>query len=82
MVKEKSFEEAMKRLEEIIHKLEEGELPLEKSLKMFEEGINLSKMLTQKLAKAEAKVQKLIGTEEGKFKTEPLGLHRRGKKLE
>ena len=54
------FEAALIRLEEIVHKLEEGELSLEESLKIFEEGINLSKFLTQKLAKAEAKVQKLI----------------------
>lgn len=72
MVKEKSFEEAMKRLEEIVHKLEEGELSLEGSLKMFEEGIKLSKFLTRKLAEAEAKVQKLIKTQEGQYKTEPL----------
>jgi exodeoxyribonuclease VII small subunit len=68
----KSFEKAMKRLEEIVHKLEEGELSLEESLKIFEEGTNLSKFLTRKLSEAEAKVQKLIKTQEGKYKTEPL----------
>ena len=77
MVKEKSFEKAMKRLEEIVHELEEGELPLEESLKIFEEGINLSKFLTQKLAKAEAKVQKLIKTQQGEYKTEPLDLNKK-----
>lgn len=75
MVKEKSFEKAMKRLEEIVHKLEEGELSLEESLKIFQEGVNLSKFLTQKLTKAEAKVQKLIKTQEGQYKTEPLDLN-------
>jgi exodeoxyribonuclease VII small subunit len=68
----KSFEKAMKKLEEIVHQLEEGELSLEESLKIFEEGINLSKFLTRKLSEAEAKVQKLIKTQEGKYKTEPL----------
>jgi exodeoxyribonuclease VII small subunit len=68
----KNFEKAMKRLEEIVHKLEEGELSLEESLKIFEEGTNLSKFLTRKLSEAEAKVQKLIKTQEGKYKTEPL----------
>ena len=77
MTKEKTFEQAMRRLEEIVHQLEEGELPLEKSLKMFEEGVNLSKFLTQKLAKTEAKVQKLIKTQEGKYKTEPLDLNKK-----
>ena len=75
MAKEKKFEEAMKRLEEIVDKLEEGELSLEESLKIFQEGVNLSKFLTQKLTKAEAKVQKLIKTQEGQYKTEPLDLN-------
>jgi exodeoxyribonuclease VII small subunit len=74
VVKEKSFEKALKRLEEIVHRLEEGELSLEESLKIFQEGVNLSKFLTQKLAKAEAKVQKLIKTQQGAYKTEPLDL--------
>lgn len=72
VVKEKNFEGAMKRLEEIVHKLEDGELSLEESLKIFQEGVNLSKFLTQKLAKAETKVQKLIKAQEGEYKTEPL----------
>jgi len=74
VAKEKSFEKAMKRLEEIVQKLEEGELSLEESLKVFEEGVNLSTFLTQKLGKAEAKVQRLIKIQEGKYKTEPLEL--------
>ena len=81
MAKEKTFEQAMKRLEEIVEQLEEGELPLEKSLKLFEEGINLSKFLTQKLAKAEVKVQKLIKTQEGKYKTEPLDFEKKEEEL-
>ena len=80
MVKEKSFEKAMKRLEEIVQRLEEGELSLEESLKIFEEGVNLSTFLTQKLAKAEAKVQKLIKAHQGKYKTEPLDLSEKEEK--
>ena len=72
VAKEKSFEAAMKKLEEIVHKLEEGELSLEESLKVFEEGVNLSKFLTRKLTEAETKVQKLIKTQKGEYKTEPL----------
>jgi exodeoxyribonuclease VII small subunit len=72
----KNFEKAMKRLEEIVQQLEEGELPLEKSLKMFEEGINLSKFLTQKLTESDAKVQKLIKTQKGEYKTEPLDVEK------
>jgi exodeoxyribonuclease VII small subunit len=74
VAKEKTFEKAMKRLEEIVQILEEGELSLEESLKVFEEGVNLSTFLTQKLAKAEARVKKLIRTQEGKYRTEPLEL--------
>ncbi|KPK77048.1 MAG: hypothetical protein AMJ89_03110 [candidate division Zixibacteria bacterium SM23_73] len=80
VVKEKSFEKALKRLEEIVHQLEEGELSLEESLKIFQEGVNLSKFLTQKLAKAEAKVQKLIKTQQGSYKTEPLDLEKKEEK--
>lgn len=81
MVKERSFEKAMKRLEEIVHKLEEGELSLEESLKIFEEGINLSKFLTRKLSEAEAKVQKLIKTQKGQYKTEPLDIEKNEEEL-
>jgi len=81
VVKERSFEKAMKRLEEIVHKLEEGELSLEESLKIFEEGINLSKFLTRKLSEAEAKVQKLIKTQKGQYKTEPLDIEKNEEEL-
>lgn len=80
MVKEKSFEKAMRRLEEIVQRLEEGELSLEESLKIFEEGVNLSTFLTQKLAKAETRVQKLIKTQQGKYKTEALNLSEKDEK--
>jgi exodeoxyribonuclease VII small subunit len=81
LVKEKNFEQAMKRLEEIVQQLEEGELPLEKSLKIFEEGVNLSKFLTKKLSEAEAKVQKLIKTQKGEYKTEPLDVEKEEEEL-
>lgn len=72
--KEKSFEEALGRLEELVLELEEGELSLEDALKKFEEGIELSQFCTQKLTQAEEKVKKLIKTTGGKFRTEPLDL--------
>jgi exodeoxyribonuclease VII small subunit len=77
----KSFEKAMKRLEEIVRELEEGELSLEESLKIFEEGVNLSKFLTRKLTEAEAKVKKLIKTDAGKYKTEPLDVEENEEEL-
>lgn len=55
-----SFEDALKRLEQIVQKLEEGGLALEESLKLFEEGIEISRFCTKKLSEAEKKVEKLI----------------------
>ena len=73
MGKEKSFEQALKRLEEIVQKLEGGDLSLDESLSLFEEGISLSRFCTKKLAQAEKKVEKLLKLGE-EFKLEPLDL--------
>jgi exodeoxyribonuclease VII small subunit len=67
----RTFEQALARLEEIVDALERGNLSLEESLNYFEEGMRLIKECTQKLEGAEAKIQKLVSTEEG-FKLEPL----------
>lgn len=72
--KEKNFEQALTKLEEIVLELEEGELSLEDALAKFEEGVELSRFCTQKLTRAEEKVKKLIKTAEGEFKTVPLDL--------
>jgi exodeoxyribonuclease VII small subunit len=72
--KEKSFEEALRKLEKIVLELEEEEVSLEEALKKFEEGIELSRFCTQKLTRAEEKVKKLVKTAEGEFKTELLDL--------
>lgn len=54
------FEEAMKRLEDIANELENGDLPLEKSVEKFEEGIKLSKKCNEILEKAQKKISILI----------------------
>lgn len=54
------FEKKLGRLEEIVQKMEKGELALEESLKLFEEGIKLSRECHQRLNEAEAKVKKLV----------------------
>ena len=54
--KEKSFEEALARLEEIVAKLEEGSISLEESMKLYEEGINLSEFCMKKLNEAKQKI--------------------------
>ena len=62
-VKKKSFEESMKRLEEIVSQLERGESSLDQSLKLFEEGTGLAAHCTQMLDQAEQKVRLLLGEE-------------------
>ena len=60
------FENAMARLETIVSDLEKGDLPLDESLKIFEEGIRLSKTCLKMLDEAERKVEILIQDKEGK----------------
>ncbi|MDY6965835.1 MAG: exodeoxyribonuclease VII small subunit [Halobacteriota archaeon] len=66
-----SFEEALERLEKIVQKLEDGGFALEESLKMFEEGVSLSRFCYKKLNEAEEKIEKLI-EKEGGITTEPF----------
>jgi len=60
------FEEAMARLETIVTELEKGDLPLDESLKIFEEGIRLSKTCLKMLDDAERKVEILVQDKDGK----------------
>jgi Exodeoxyribonuclease VII small subunit (EC 3.1.11.6) len=60
------FEEAMSRLETIVSELEKGDLPLDESLKIFEEGIKLSKTCLKMLDDAERKVEILVQEKDGK----------------
>ncbi len=76
--KEISFEEALRRLEEIVKELEEAELPLEKSLEVFEEGVRLSRQLNQKLSEAEKKVEILLRNEAGEKVSVPFDPERSG----
>lgn len=57
---ELSFENAMVRLEEIVRQLERGSVPLEESLRIFEEGVSLVKLCTGKLDKCEQKISMLV----------------------
>jgi exodeoxyribonuclease VII small subunit len=72
MKKGQTFEQAMNRLEEISQNLESGDIPLEESIKLYEEGIKLVEFCQGKLTDAEKKVQKLARTDEGKFEVRPL----------
>ena len=69
---EKKFEAALERLEEIVKELESGELPLEQSLKLFEEGIKLSRICSKRLEEAERKVEILLKDKSGNIKAEPF----------
>lgn len=57
--KTESFEGAVARLEEIVRALENGDAPLEEALKLYEEGISLVRVCTERLEKAEQKVKML-----------------------
>ncbi len=71
MKKAITFEAAVKRLEEIVEKMENGDAELEKSLEMFEEGIKLVKFCSAKLEEAKKKVEILV--KDGKtMKPEPF----------
>jgi exodeoxyribonuclease VII small subunit len=65
-----TFEDAMKRLEEIVETLGGGNLSLEDSLKMFQEGMELCKICNEKLDEAEYKVEKLMEKESGELSVE------------
>ncbi|SFF93683.1 Exodeoxyribonuclease VII small subunit [Desulfotomaculum arcticum] len=64
--KDVSFEKALARLEELVSKLEEGNLPLEESLKLFAEGIELTKKCSRQLEAAEKHINILIEGGDGK----------------
>ena len=69
---EKSFEASLKDLERIVEKLEAGDLPLESSLQLFEEGVQLSRQCQKRLDEAERKVEVLLKGNDGTVKKEPF----------
>src|SRR6266478_711684 len=72
------FEDAMARLEEIVNGLEKGDLSLDKSLKMFEEGVRLSKGCLKMLNEAQQKVEILVRDKDGKKKIRHFRLEEAG----
>ena len=61
----KSFEMAMKQLEQIVQELEAGDMPLEKAIKKFEEGIKVSKYCSEKLDESEKRITLLMRDSDG-----------------
>lgn len=72
MKKSQTFEQAMNRLEEINQALESGDIPLEESIKLYDEGIKLIEFCQSKLNEAEKKIQKLSRNTEGNFEISDL----------
>jgi len=66
------FEEGLVRLEEIVKKMEDGDLTLEESLDAFEEGIKLSRFCTKKLDEAERRVEMLLKDEDENVEIKPF----------
>ena len=62
----------MKRLEDIVQSLESGDLPLEDSIGIFEEGMKLVSFCSKKLEEAEQKVTMLVKASDGKYTQEPF----------
>jgi exodeoxyribonuclease VII small subunit len=69
---EKKFEAAMARLEDIVKELETGDLPLEQSLKLFEEGIKLSRICNKRLEEADRRVEILLKDKTGALTAQPF----------
>ncbi len=62
--KSEQFEEALKKLEVIVEKMEKGSLPLEEAMEAFSEGIRLVEFCNRKLEEAESKIQVFMGAQE------------------
>ncbi len=62
----KSFEASLEALEEIVQQLEGGDLPLEKSLELFEQGIKLSRQCQERLGQAERRIEVLLRDNQGR----------------
>ena len=71
-MKDMTFEKALEKLEKIVDQLEGGDLPLEDSLKRYEEGIKLARTCQQKLEKAKARIEVLMKDSKGKFTRKEL----------
>ena len=67
-----TFEKAMEKLEKIVQELESSDLPLEKAIKKFEEGVQLSKFCSEKLDETEKKITILIKDQNGQVFEKPF----------
>ncbi len=68
------FEEALAQLEKIVQRLESGDLPLEESLRLYEEGVRLSRACGGKLEAAERRIEILERARDGSLRQMPLAI--------
>ena len=68
-----TFETSLKELETIVKQLEEGDMPLEESLKLFETGVRLSRECRERLNNAERRIEVLMKEADGSISLEPVG---------
>ena len=68
----KTFEQSLDELEKIVKQLEDGDLPLEKSLELFENGVKLSRECRERLANAERRIEVLMKDSNGNFSVESI----------
>ncbi|MET3289645.1 exodeoxyribonuclease VII small subunit [Brevibacillus fluminis] len=67
------YEEAMKRLEDVVRRLEEGDVPLEEAIGLYQEGVQLARLCGRKLDLIEAQITLLL-EENGELKEKPFML--------
>jgi len=70
--KNQTFETSLKELEKIVRRLENGDLPLEESLKLFEDGVRLSRQCQERLNQAERRIEVLLKDEDGNPSLQPI----------
>lgn len=70
--KPKTFEASLEELERIVRDLEQGELPLEKSLELFEQGVKLSRECQERLNQAERRIEILMRDNQGRPAARPF----------
>lgn len=68
----RSFEASLEALERIVHELEQGDLPLERSLELFEQGIRLSRECQERLSQAERRIEILLSDNQGRPVVSPF----------
>ena len=68
-----SFEQALQQLEGVVQRLEQGELPLEQALELYEQGVRLSRLCHAKLEEAEGKIALLLKDAQGEARLDRRG---------